>query len=194
MTVKSLNTQTSSDVPCWDGFIGTCSCQQIWIRLEMDRVDRVHMTSQNCSTLSDVYVQQSAWMVHWTRCNIISSCIQINRPNWLAMILESKGTRSVDKVPNFNRWISTCCHNVKTFWMKLHRTYPIFMTLAWHDELRLTYGPNFPKHIIRARTNDRFFRMKYNWADGHLVCFLSLGKDGLLVGKGLKIACQIRID
>ena len=132
-------------------------------------------------------------MIHWSCCNKISCNIEINTPNWLFVLFESKCASCVDKVPNFNSWVTTCCYNMKTFWMKFHWAYPIFMSLTWHNEFWLSNTPNFPEHIIRTSTNDWFFWMEYNSTNWHCMTLLSFWKNCLFVIKWLNIICKIRI-
>ena len=69
-------------------------------------------------------------------------------------------------------------------WMEFHRTHPIFVPLAGHNQLGLVHRPYFPEHVVTACSDDGLFGVEDNSANRHGVAFLRLSQHSLLVVKG----------
>ena len=147
----------------------------------MDTSNWIDMSSKYRSTLSNIDVQQSTGWIHRSSSHVVSSSINIDAPNGLAVVFECKSACGMHKIPDFNCTITWPSQKMMSSGMETHGTDPILMALARHNQLRLVNSPYLPEHIIASSSNDGFLGMEYNRDDSHGMSLLSFTKYSLFI-------------
>ena len=104
--------------------------------------------------------------------------MELKFPYWASMhIGESMGNRGVNKVPNFDGFVTASSGQMRTRRMEINGGYPVLVTLSGHDVFMILEVPDLPSAVISGRSNDLLLGMECHTsnASGMSIDFLLLG-------------------
>ena len=120
--------------------------------------------------------------------------MELNFPNRTCMnINKCMSATWVNEIPELNCLVSTTCNAMRSSWMKIYRTDPIFVSFASHDIFLILQVPDLPLAVITCSGNNLFFSMESHSSNSSGMGFNFFLAGSSLVEWCLKLFSQIWI-
>ena len=134
VSIESLYTQISTDVPQWYCLVARATHEQTGVWLEFNWVYWVDMASVGKFTFaSNIEVPQFDSVIHAAGKQEVASVMEVNLPHRLSMLCECVGTTGINKVPHFDSAISWTGGQEISLGIEGQPTNPVLMALTTHD-------------------------------------------------------------
>ena len=95
--------------------------------------------------------------------------IEVQRPNWLGVVLDCPGALNLNKVPDFDLAVSRGSGQMSPQWVEGNVWDPVAMAVSGHDFLSLGKSPDAPGSIIGGSGQKWFVVMNDASWDGLIV-------------------------